>query len=155
GDALYRAAVLLDTVGEPLANPPLVLAEALAVAPHVTPGLPWGGRPAWRLDGLAARTTDPTDRLTAALDALAGLPQPLDFVHGWALAPLRPLLAESGLISEALVAALGGLSDRFGCRAEAVSTLLAPGDPRREFLCDPDPFPGLLADVRAVGDAYL
>src|SRR5262249_22660515 len=115
----------------------------------------WGGRPAWRLDRLDAHPSDRIDLLAAALDALAGLPEPLDFVHGWALVHLAPLLAASGMIPEALVAALGSLSDRFDGRAGAVDALLPPGDPRLQLLTDPDPLPGLLAAVRAIGDPYL
>src|SRR5262249_33035016 len=40
-------------------------------------------------------------------------------------------------------------------RAGAVDALLPPGEPRLQLLTDPDPLPGLLAAVRAIGDPYL
>ena len=80
-DPAYSLAVLLDTAGEPLSSPPELLARSLALVPEN-----------------ATLAQETTAVLQAALDTLAGLDSRFDFVRGWALSRLAPLLGAEGLL---------------------------------------------------------
>jgi hypothetical protein len=123
-DAVYNWCVLLDTVGATMAKSPEVLAHALAsvhTAGNARPGSPAG----WPLDPLGPRVSArPLPAILGnALDALAALPYGLDFVRGWALARLAPLLRTAGMLAEAELLALVTVSDRFDARQDALREL--------------------------------
>lgn len=95
------------------------------------------------------------DLLTAALDALLAIPEPFDFVRGWGIGRLAPLLRENGLILEAFVIALATLSDRFDARADALAELTREEPDLAALIADPDPWPALRSKARQVRDPYL
>ncbi len=113
-DPVYNLAVVLDTRGDALASSPRLLAESLA---RLGPG-------------------QPEDPAAAALQVLADLPQAYDFFRGWALVCLKSLLAEAGLLDEALRLAVD-LSDRFDARRHTLAQLVAADDPRSAWIDDP------------------
>ncbi len=124
-DPVYNLAVVLDTRGDALSNPPQLLAESLAAAAsHVPAGSPW------RIEApeSAGGKRDLRTVLATALDALAGIPDPFDYVRGWGLVRLKPLLEETGLLDEALILARD-LSDRFDTRAHTLERLRGPREP--------------------------
>jgi hypothetical protein len=153
-DPVYSLAVLLDTASGHLAASPMLLAQTFAVA-HESANALWEGHRGWALDRLAPLPEGPRDVLLAALDALAAIEEPFDFVRGWALVVLAPLLREHGLLPEALILALGSLSDRFATRAETLQALLGQEDPRAGLLTGVDLISQLLAEIEANDDPYL
>lgn len=119
-DPLYVSAVALDVWGDALSNPPGILAATLAAASsRAKPCSPWRPR---------ERTRQGSGSAAAALDALAGIPPRLDFVRGWALARLKPLLAAAGVLDEALEMARG-LSPRFDAREDTLRRLQERDEP--------------------------
>ena len=153
-DPLYNVAVSLDTSGGVLSDPPLRLAETLALCPRSV-GVRWDLHRGWALERLAPRPASPADLLTASLDALLAIPEPFDFVRGWALGRLAPLLREHGLLLEAFLLALETLSDRFDARADALAELTR-GEPHLAALvADPYPWLALRGMARQVRDPYL
>jgi hypothetical protein len=139
GDPVYNLAVLLDTAGEVLASSPLLLAQTLTM-------IPASAAPAWSRGRLAARPRNEVELLAGALDSLDGLSPAFDFVRGWALVILAPSLREAGLAPEAEALALGGLSDRFGARADALRALAVSTSPTTETL---------LAEALGLGDPFF
>ncbi len=135
----YNLAVMLDTAGEVLSNPPWLLARSLARAV---------------LGEATEPTRTPRDELFVALDTVASLPRLFDFVRGWVLVRLGPLLDGAGLLPEALILALG-LSDRLDARADTVRRLLAENDPRRAWLEHPSPASVLVEMTQGVADPLL
>ncbi len=153
-DALYNAAVTLDTFGAVLAPTPLLLAETLAAVSYSV-GAQGAQQVRWPLETLAAHARDELDILTAALDSLATLPDLFDFVRGWALGRLAPLLRSADLLPEAAVIVLGSISERFGARGEAMTELLGSDASWLRLLGSPYPAPELLDVVQALEDPYL
>jgi hypothetical protein len=150
GGEVYRAAVLLDVAGGLLAPSSMELAQCLAAAHFDAGGLDSGV-----LDGrLTPRPKTRAMMAAVALDALDAIAEPIDFVRGWALEQLAPLLAETGMLGEGLVAALGSLSERFEARAAAVRALLPAEDARLRLLDEPDPFPDLVREVVTIADGW-
>ena len=137
--SVYNLAVVLDTAGAVLSDPPWLLARSLARAV---------------IGQAAACARTPRDELFVALDAIASLPRALDFVRGWALVRLKPLLDGAGLLPEALVLALA-LSDRLEARADTVRRLLAEDDPRRTWLEHPRPALVLLEMAQGIADPLV
>jgi hypothetical protein len=154
GDPLYNLAILIDTEGEALTSPPFLLAQTLDAAPASANGR-WDRHQGWHLDRLAPTSPHGEQRevLASALDALAGLAGPFDFVRGWALIVLSPLLREANLVAEALALALGSLSDRFNARSETVLALAGSASAADLLLAEPGP--ALLAAIHGLNDPFL
>ncbi|MEO0840007.1 MAG: trypsin-like peptidase domain-containing protein, partial [Cyanobacteria bacterium J06643_5] len=153
-DSAYNMAVVLDTLGKSLSTPPIILAQSLAVA-HMSFNISWKNHRGWFLEKFAPQTIDKTDILAAALDAITAIPEPFSFAKGWALARLAPLLRETGLVTEAVIIALGSLSNRFNSRAETMEELTGQNNSLFSLLTDPYPAIKLLKAVRLIEDNYL
>lgn len=119
-DPLYVLAVALDVWGDTLSSPPGLLAATLAAAPsRVKPESPWRIR---------ERPRDVRGSTAAVLDALAAIPAPFDFLRGWGLVRLKPLLAQAGALDQALEMARG-LSARFDTREDTLRRLRESAEP--------------------------
>jgi hypothetical protein len=153
---VYGFAVLLDVAGEPLASSPWDLAKALAKSAGSVQADD-SRRRGWVLPVRAQHAGTPQEILAAALDALAGFPAAFDFVSGWTLARLAPLLEVHALGTEGLVLAAGKLSNCFGARGEAVDAFLqvAPAVRERIEPDNPDPGPTLFHMAFSIRDASL
>jgi len=125
----YNLAVLLDTCGAELAEPPELLLETLIAAAEIPPS----GSAGWPLPPFPPRLDSPEDRAAAALDVLAAMPARFDFARGWALVQLAPLLTESGFSDEAILLGLD-LSDDLDTRRDTLERLLTAEDSRRLWL---------------------
>ena len=121
-DATYNAAVTLDTIGGDLADPPMLLAETLAMG-HQSVSVRWDHRCRWDVELMAPRPRGSAEVLAAALDALVAIPERFDFVRGWALAQLSPVLHEHGLLLEGFIIAVERLSDRYDARRTTLARL--------------------------------
>lgn len=124
GDPVYHFTLLLDVMGDALSNPPWLLAESLARAGNAVLAQESHDR-GWNPPPLAPLPRSRRETLAATLDSLAALASPFDFVRGWALARLAPLLAAEGWLPTALTLATESLSDRFGARKDALVALRA------------------------------
>lgn len=147
---VYNLAVVLDTAGDTLSNPPWLLASSLARAVL--------GADAVRARAQYAEPCPdavpcPDAELCLALDAVAGLPRLFDFLRGWVLVRLRPALAAAGLLPEALILA-SGLSDRLEARTETVRRLVEP-EACRDWLTHPRPASMLLDMAQSLVDPLL
>ncbi|MDF5726840.1 MAG: hypothetical protein PUP92_02110 [Rhizonema sp. PD38] len=153
-DPVYNLAVVIDTTGNQLSNPPIKLAKALANTYLSTNGQ-WEEHIGWPLEKIQFRAVEQLDILGAALDALVTIPDTFDFFRGWALARLAPLLQENGLIVEAIIIVLGSLSDRFQSRIDTLEVLTKFQDTLSNILTDPYPEISLLQALEIVSDPYL
>jgi CHAT domain/NACHT domain len=94
-DPVYALAVLLDTAGGPLSSPPELLARSLALVPRG-----------------ASLPQEPSEILRTAVATLDGIDHRFDFVRGWALSRLAPLLGPEGRVPTARRAPADGETTR-------------------------------------------
>lgn len=122
-DRLYNMAVALDTVGGRLAPNSLSLAQAFCRAYYAT--TQYGqGHFAWVNDKLAPKPRSNRQTYFMALEAIRAIPQPLQFVRGWAIGMLAPgLLKDHLLTCEAVKIARSLVPDQFNSRADAFQAL--------------------------------
>ncbi|HYU31647.1 MAG TPA: CHAT domain-containing protein [Thermoanaerobaculia bacterium] len=152
-DPIYDLAVILDTMGNVLSDPPLVLAYGLATA-HRSANGRWEGT-RWMLDRLTLRVWTEPDLLAEALDALAIVPEGFNFFRGWALGRLASLLRQApGMRLEAILCAIGSLLDDHDLRRDTLKTLAGEEAGWMELLIHPAPFLKLLPQVREVSDPW-
>ncbi|MBE9082831.1 NACHT domain-containing protein [Tolypothrix sp. LEGE 11397] len=153
-DPIYNLAVVIDTVGYQLSNPPIKLAQAFANT-YLSINAQRFKHISWPLEKIPPRAVEQLDILAAALDALVTIPDSFDFFRGWVLVQITPLLQENGLTMEALVIALGSLSNRFQTRRETIETLTSFHENLIGLLTDPYPEIRLLQAVQIIDDPYL
>lgn len=152
-DPVYNLAVVIDTVGGQLSNPPILLAQVLANAHRSTNGQ-WDEHIGWSLERVPPRAVEQLDILGAALDALVTIPDTFDFFRGWALTQLASLLQENELIVEAIIIAMGSLSDRFQSRNETLEELTKFRESLSSILTTPYPEIALLQELSNISDPY-
>ena len=151
---IYHLAVVIDTVGAQLANPPIKLAKALANI-YLSINGQWDKHIGWSLEKLQSRAVKNLDILAIALDVLATIPNYFDFFRGWILVQLAPLLQENGLIFEAIIMAFSSLSNQFKTRSETIAVLTKFQDNLSNLLEDSYPERSLLQVVQKIDNPYL
>ncbi|MBW4669949.1 MAG: CHAT domain-containing protein [Cyanomargarita calcarea GSE-NOS-MK-12-04C] len=152
-DPVYNLAVVIDTDGNQLSNPPIKLAQALANT-YLSTNSQWNKRIGWSLEKIPPRAVEQLDILAAALDALVTIPKDFDFFRGWLLVQLAPLLQENGLVIEAIIIAVS-LSDKFQARSETIEVLIKFQENLSDLLADPYPEISLLQALQTIDDPYL
>jgi hypothetical protein len=153
-DPVYNLAVVLDTVGDRLSNPPIRLAQALANAYQSVNGK-WDKHIGWPLGKVPSKAIEKIDILSAALDALVTVPNELNFFRNWALTQLSALLQENELIVEALIIIVGSPSDRFHFDNETVEKLTNSQEALSSVLTDPYPGITFLQSLSTINDPYV
>ncbi|MCX7092020.1 MAG: hypothetical protein NTY50_01020 [Methylobacter sp.] len=122
-DPLYNMAVVLDTVGNELAPDSLTLAHAFSLASHTATQY-WKGHPGWFADTLARKPRTDRQYYAMALEVMAVIPQPLQFIRGWVIEMLAPgLLEDKHLKLNALWITLCLVPDQFNARNDALQAL--------------------------------
>lgn len=153
-DPVYNLTVVIDTDGNQLSNPPIKLAQALANT-YLSTNSQWNKHIGWSLEKIPPRAVEQLDVLTAALDALVTIPGQFDFFRGWILVQLAPLLHENGLIIEAIIIAVGSLSDKFQALSETIEVLTKFQENLSDLLTDTYPENSLLQALQTIDDPYL
>ena len=122
-DRLYNMAVVLDTVGNKLAADKLGLAYAFCAA--YSAATQYGQEHlAWVNDKLARKPRSDRQTYRMALEAIIAIPQPLQFVRGWAIAMLAPEFLKDDLLSaQAIRTARCYVPDQFNARLDALQAL--------------------------------
>ena len=122
-DRLYNMAVALDTVGGRLAPNSLSLAQAFCRAYYAA--TQYGqGQFAWVNDKLAPKPRSDRQTYFMSLEAIRAIPQPLQFVRGWAIGMLAPELLKDHLLTcEAAKIARSLVPDQFNSRVDAFQAL--------------------------------
>lgn len=137
--------IALDVWGGALSSPPRLLAETLyAVRRRQIGESPWrvGRRPV---------STDEAGEPTPPLEVLAAIPDALDFVRGWGLVRLRPLLEENGLRDRALALARR-LSNRYDARKDTLRRWREPPPGELSPAGGPRGRPGPVTTLSVPGD---
>lgn len=154
-DKFYNFCVVLDTIGKDLSEPPIKLAKGLALV-HQSVNQNWNGDKTLDIVKLTPRASEEIDILTTALDTIIAMPnEPFDFVKGWALMRLAPLLKNNGLLPEAVIITLSSLSNRFNTRVETMQVIGEQDASYLPLLTNPYPAFDLLKIVQKIKDNHL
>ncbi|MEA5471938.1 hypothetical protein, partial [Spirulina sp. 06S082] len=153
-DPIYNMAVVLDTGGYQLSQPPIKLAQSLANVYKSTNGQ-WDKHIGWSLEEIPPRAIKKIDILATALDSLIAIPDSFDFFRGWALQQLAPLLHEYGLLDEAIIIAVGSLSNQFQTRTETIEVLTHLQNKSDDLLENLYPENTLFQAIQTIDDPYL
>ena len=155
-DAVYNVAVVLDTFGKEMSDPPMKLAQTLANA-YNSINSRWTSPDnfGWVVNRTQSRANRPVDILGAAMDALVEIPNTFDFVRDWCLVQLTPLLREYDFLTEAAIVALDNASDQLDTHRETVEAISALQVNLRDLVSKTNPHEQLQRAVRDIKDPYL
>ena len=111
-DMVYNVAVILDTIGKHLTKDLHALAASFATA-NQTKNNQWPYHRGWQLEKIRPVHRNKAHLLMEGLEAISKIPKAIDFVRGWALGNLYPLISEEfpTLTAEVLIIAFSTLDN--------------------------------------------